>query len=137
MLYQFLQGNNITATHFMIGIQILAFPQLFQFAFDTLQGDIAVHTWTHPYMTTLSNLEVLGQLGWTMQLMHDSTGGRLPRFWRPPYGDSDNRVRAIAQEVFGLQTIFWNQEYVFPPSPSPSHGVSCLHDFLLARKIGA
>jgi chitin deacetylase len=97
----------------MIGIQILSYPSYFQTAFDTLLGDIAVHTWTHPFMTTLSNLEVLGEFGWTMQLIHDSTGGRLPRFWRPPYGDSDNRVRAIAQEVFGLKAIYWNQEYVF------------------------
>ncbi len=73
-------------------------------------GDIAVHTWTHPYMTTLTNEEVLGELGWTMQLIHNSTGGRIPKYWRPPYGDSDNRVRAIAKEVFGLTTVIWNQE---------------------------
>lgn len=34
-----------------------------------------------------------------MQIIHESTGGRIPRYWRPPYGDSDNRVRAIAKEV--------------------------------------
>lgn len=34
-----------------------------------------------------------------MEIIRRSTGGRIPRFWRPPYGDSDNRVRAIAQEV--------------------------------------
>ena len=34
-----------------------------------------------------------------MKLIYDSTGGRVPKFWRPPYGDSDNRVRAIAKEV--------------------------------------
>jgi len=61
-------------------------------------------------MTTLSNLDVLAQLGWTMKLMHDSTGGRLPRYWRPPYGDNDNRVVAIAWEVFGLRAIHWNQD---------------------------
>lgn len=65
-------------------------------------------------MTTLTNEEVLGELGWTMQLIHNSTGGRIPKYWRPPYGDSDNRVRAIAKEVFGLTTVIWNQEYVFP-----------------------
>lgn len=72
--------------------------------------DIAVHTWTHPYMTTLDNLGVLGQLGWTMEIIHNSTGGRLPKYWRPPFGDSDNRVNAIAREVFGLTTVIWNQE---------------------------
>ena len=63
-------------------------------------------------MTTLNNLQVVGELGWTMEIIHNSTGGRVPAFWRPPYGDSDNRVIAIAKEVFGLTTVIWNQEYV-------------------------
>ena len=41
-----------------------------------------------------------------------------PKYWRPPYGDADNRIRAIAKEVFGLEVILWNQEYV---SLAPSH----------------
>lgn len=64
-------------------------------------------------MTSKSNAEVLAELGWTMQIIHDSTEGRVPRFWRPPYGDADERVRAIAREVFGLSTIIWNHECVF------------------------
>jgi hypothetical protein len=94
----------------MIGSNILGFPDQFMQAFETNGDDIAVHTYTHPYMTTLDNLSVLGQLGWTMQLIHNSTGGRVPRYWRPPYGDADNRVRAIAKEVFGLDAILWNQD---------------------------
>ena len=34
----------------------------------------------------------------------------MPAFWRPPYGDSDNRVRAIAKEIFGLTTVIWNYD---------------------------
>jgi chitin deacetylase len=49
-LYPFLQQNNIRATHFMIGINILNQPDLFTTAYEDLQDDIAVHTWTHPYM---------------------------------------------------------------------------------------
>lgn len=109
-LYQFLQSQNVHATHFMIGINIVANPSLFTFAFETLQDDIAGHTWTHPYMTTQTNEQVVGQLGWTMELIHNSTGGRVTKYWRPPYGDSDNRVRAIAKEVFGLEAILWNQD---------------------------
>jgi chitin deacetylase len=109
-LGQFLQENNESATHFMIGINILWYPSEFEYVWGTLGQDIAVHTWTHPYMTKLSNLDVLAQFGWSMQLIHDSTGGRIPRFWRPPYGDSDNRVHAIAREIFGLQSIQWNEE---------------------------
>ena len=111
-LYDFLNQHDTPATHFMIGINILNNAPQFLRAFQELQGDIAVHTWTHPYMTTKTNEELLGEFGWTMQIIHDSTGGRLPKYWRPPYGDSDNRVRAIAKEVFGLTTVIWNQEYV-------------------------
>ncbi|KAI0719530.1 hypothetical protein C8T65DRAFT_568947 [Cerioporus squamosus] len=109
-LYQFLKDNNVITTHFMIGSNILWNVDEFKFAFETLESDIAVHTWTHPYMTTLSNEQVIGELGWTMELIHNSTGGRLPKYWRPPYGDSDERVRAIAKEVFGLTTVIWNQD---------------------------
>jgi peptidoglycan/xylan/chitin deacetylase (PgdA/CDA1 family) len=110
-LYSFLKENKQIATHFMIGLNILTNPDIFLSAYDA-GDDLAVHTWTHPYMTSLSNEAVLAELGWTMQIIHDSTGGRLPRFWRPPYGDADDRIRAIAKNVFGLSMIIWNQEYV-------------------------
>ena len=71
-------------------------PKEFLAAFEDNEDDIAVHTWTHPYMTTLNSTMVLAQLAWTMQIIHDATGGRLPRYWRPPYGDIDARVSAIA-----------------------------------------
>ncbi|KNZ52756.1 hypothetical protein VP01_345g5 [Puccinia sorghi] len=60
-------------------------------------------------MTTLNDTAVLGELGWTLQIIFDLSGGRLPAFWRPPC-DVDNRVRAIAKNVFGLQTVIWNQD---------------------------
>ncbi|KAI9447952.1 carbohydrate esterase family 4 protein [Lactarius indigo] len=109
-LYAFLHQNQVRATHFYIGVNIIQFWKEFNIAFQTNQDDIAVHTWTHPYMTTLSNADVVAQLGWTLQVIYNSTGGRLARFWRPPYGDTDTRVTAIAKEVFGLTTVVWNQD---------------------------
>jgi peptidoglycan/xylan/chitin deacetylase (PgdA/CDA1 family) len=47
--------------------------------------DIAVHTYTHPHLTTLSNAQVVAELGWTMQIIYDSTNGKIPRFWRSIY----------------------------------------------------
>jgi hypothetical protein len=61
-------------------------------------------------MTTLTNEQVVAELGWCLQIIHDSTGGRIPKFWRPPYGDVDNRVRAIAKIIFGLRTVIWNHD---------------------------
>ncbi|KAF7336166.1 Carbohydrate esterase family 4 protein [Mycena venus] len=108
-LIEFLKTNGQKVTHFMIGSNIRNNPDAFTQEFD-LGNDIAVHTWTHPHMTTRSNEEVVAELGWTMQIIHNSTGGRVPKFWRPPYGDSDTRVTAIAKEVFGLTTVIWNQD---------------------------
>jgi chitin deacetylase len=104
-------------------------------------------------MTTLSNLQVVAELGWTMQIIHDSTGGRLPRFWRsvgiqslkgesvvsrphvyrPPYGDVDNRVRAIASQVFGLTTVLWNydsNDWHLQPT-NPTYTPSSVHNSLV------
>ena len=61
-------------------------------------------------MSTLTNEQLIADIGWCMQIIHDSTGGRVPAYWRPPYGDSDNRVRAIAKEIFGLTTVIWNYD---------------------------
>ncbi|EIN10617.1 glycoside hydrolase/deacetylase, partial [Punctularia strigosozonata HHB-11173 SS5] len=136
-LYDFLANNSVHATHFMIGVNILYNPTVFSKAFNN-GDDIAVHTWTHPYMTTLSNADVVAQLGYTMAIIHDSTGGRLPRYWRPPYGDSDNRVRAIAAEVFGLQTIIWNQDTedwsLTSGGTTPEKVASSLHQWITGPK---
>ncbi|KAH9179608.1 carbohydrate esterase family 4 protein [Lactarius sanguifluus] len=122
-LYAFLQANNVKATHFFIGVNIVNNPQTFLRAFVTNQDDIAVHTWTHPHMTTLSNEDVVAQLAWTMEVIHKSTGGRVPRFWRPPFGDTDVRVSAIAKEVLGLTTVVWNQDtedWTLTPGATPN-----------------
>ncbi|KAJ7591010.1 carbohydrate esterase family 4 protein [Mycena floridula] len=85
------------------GENILNHPDQFLTAFNA-GHDIAVHTWAHPYMTSLSNLEIVAQLGWTMEIIHNSTA------YRPPMGDSDRRVEAIAKVVFDLTTILWNHD---------------------------
>jgi len=46
----------------MIGSNILRFPSQFLEAFNA-GGDIAVHTWSHPRMTTLSNAAIVGEVG--------------------------------------------------------------------------
>ena len=109
-LYEFLQQQNQSSTHYMIGVNVKNFWQNFQYAYDQLQGDIAVHTWTHPFMTTQNNEQVLAQLAWTIQIIYDMTDGKIPRYWRPPYGDIDARVSAIAREVLGMTAVMWNHD---------------------------
>lgn len=60
-LVQFLQSNNLITTHFMIGSNILYYPSQFLEAFNA-SHDIAVHTFTHPYLTTKNNLDIVGEV---------------------------------------------------------------------------
>ncbi|KAG8893220.1 hypothetical protein FRB99_002134 [Tulasnella sp. 403] len=93
----------------MIGVNIRDNKDIFMQTFND-GNDIAVHTWTHRYMTSLSDEEIVAEFGYTMQIISDFTGGRVARYWRPPYGDSDNRVRAIAKHIFNLIQVDWNHD---------------------------
>ncbi|KAF8972223.1 hypothetical protein BDZ97DRAFT_1752812 [Flammula alnicola] len=119
-LIQFLQAQNDSTTHFMIGTSILNNPSQFQLAFNA-GHDIAVHTWTHPYMTTLSNMDVLGQLGWTMQIIHNSTAGGCP-----------NSGGLLT--VFGLTTVIWNHDTTDWAQSSTGPIESAMTGFLASPK---
>jgi chitin deacetylase len=115
-LYTLLKSLNQSCTHFVIGSAIRNLSSAFIQAYE-YGGDFALHTWSHPYMTSLTNEEVLAEFGWNFQIIYDLIQ-RVPKFWRPPYGDTDARVRAIATQVFGLTGVMWNQEYVALPLDS-------------------
>ncbi|KAJ7808586.1 carbohydrate esterase family 4 protein [Mycena olivaceomarginata] len=108
-LLDFLKTNNEIATHFVIGYSIQQNVSAWQLLLNS-GHDLAAHTWSHHQLTTQSDMEVVSELGWSMNIIYLSTGGRVPRFWRPPTGDADNRIRAIAKYVFGMEMIVWNQD---------------------------
>lgn len=68
---------------------------------------LSVHTWAHPYLTTLTNEQIVAELGWTKKIIKDVTGV-TPNTMRPPYGDIDDRVRYIAMQM-GLTPIIWTR----------------------------
>jgi len=105
-LLQFLEQNDLHATFFSIGSRAIEAPDIFQYEFMT-GHQIGVHTWSHPVMTTLSNEEIIAELGWTKKLFKEYLG-ITPNTWRPPYGDVDDRVRAIASAM-GLTTVIWSR----------------------------
>lgn len=47
---------------------------------------IAGHTWAHPALTTLTNEQIIAELGWTRKVMNEILGV-TPNMFRPPYGD--------------------------------------------------
>ncbi|KAG0146491.1 hypothetical protein CROQUDRAFT_657299 [Cronartium quercuum f. sp. fusiforme G11] len=65
----------------------------------------------NPLLTTLTDEEVVAELGWVMQVMYDLTGGKkLCKYWRPPSGEMDDRIRAIARSVFNLTAVTWTDD---------------------------
>lgn len=108
VLYNFLaNNNNQKATLFYIGSNVVTYPAAARRAInDGLI--ICVHTWSHPAMTTQTNLQVVAEFYWTLRAIKEAVG-ITPKCWRPPYGDVDDRVRAIAWQM-GLSTYLWNKD---------------------------
>ncbi|KAI7850175.1 hypothetical protein BDC45DRAFT_518695 [Circinella umbellata] len=106
-LYNFLAEHNQTATLFYIGSNVVTFPAAAQRAINNGHV-ICLHTWSHPQMTAQSNELVVAELYWSLRAVKEATGV-TPKCWRPPYGDVDDRVRAIAWQM-GLRTVLWDED---------------------------
>ncbi|KAI8978394.1 chitin deacetylase [Pilobolus umbonatus] len=103
--YDYLQSHQLKASMFYIGSNVINWP------YGALRGvldghHIASHTWSHNAVTSLTNIEVLAELYYTQKIIKLTTG-LTPRYWRPPYGDIDDRVRWIATQL-GMTAVMWD-----------------------------
>ncbi|TCD70644.1 chitin deacetylase [Steccherinum ochraceum] len=105
-LLQYLAQVNLSTTFFNVGSRVISYPNTIRDAYMA-GNQVAVHTWSHPQMTTLTNEEIIAELGWTRKVMRDVLGV-TPLYWRPPYGDIDDRVRAIGQAM-NLIPVMWTR----------------------------
>ncbi|KAF8305092.1 glycoside hydrolase/deacetylase [Clavulina sp. PMI_390] len=104
-LLNYLDENNLKTTFFVVGSRAISRPDILQAEYAGLHH-IADHTWSHPYLTTLSNDQIIAELGWTRKAIKDITGV-TPLYMRPPYGDIDDRVRAICKAM-NLTPVMWS-----------------------------
>ncbi|GHJ89875.1 hypothetical protein NliqN6_6277 [Naganishia liquefaciens] len=107
-LTHFIAKNKISASHNMIGSRIVQFPEQYR-QIETSSGHLSCHTWSHQHMSSLTDEQIVAEIGFTLQIVFDASGV-VPAFWRPPYGDLDNRIRFIAESVFNLITVTWNRD---------------------------
>ncbi|GAA5974998.1 hypothetical protein JCM11641_006796 [Rhodosporidiobolus odoratus] len=105
-LLNLLDSQNLKSTFFIVGSRAISRPEMIQYEYMT-GHQLSIHTWAHPSLTTLTNEEIVAELGWTKKVIHDITGV-TPNTMRPPYGDIDDRVRYIALQM-GLRPIIWTQ----------------------------
>ncbi|CAG8496213.1 9791_t:CDS:2 [Ambispora leptoticha] len=103
-----LNSNNLKATFFVIGSRVVSFPETLKAAYAK-GHNIAIHTWSHPALTSVSNEGIVAELKWCMKAVKDVLGV-TPIYMRPPFGDTDDRVRAITRAV-GLWTVIWTEGF--------------------------
>ncbi|KAJ3205621.1 chitin deacetylase [Dinochytrium kinnereticum] len=100
----YLRSMSIKATFFVIGANVVRNPE-YSLALQSVYDD-GHQIATHPRMTTQSNDHVMAEIVWNM-LAVKSVIGRYPRYFRFPYGDMDDRMRAIIHSL-GLRAVHWN-----------------------------
>ncbi|KAF9146240.1 chitin deacetylase, partial [Linnemannia schmuckeri] len=102
-----LKENKVKATFFVMGTNVVQNPTILKQEFD--EGHhIASHTWSHHPLTTLTNEEIVAELKWTEKAVMDITGMQM-KYVRPPYGDIDNRVRAVVKKL-GYIIVDWTSD---------------------------
>jgi peptidoglycan/xylan/chitin deacetylase (PgdA/CDA1 family) len=100
-----LEQSQSKATFFVTGMQVQLNPDVLRRAYR--QGhQIGSHTWSHRALTSLSTEVVLAELEWTSLAIENVIGVR-PKYFRPPFGDIDDRVRAIASAM-GMIPVIWS-----------------------------
>ncbi|KAF9793235.1 carbohydrate esterase family 4 protein [Thelephora terrestris] len=106
-LLSYLDQNELKSTFFVIGSRAVSFPAILQAEYIG-QHHISVHTWSHSApLTTLTNEQIIAELGWCKKIIKDVLGV-TPNTMRPPFGDIDDRVRAISLAM-GLTPIMWTR----------------------------
>ena len=78
-----LRERNIKATFFVVGSRVVENPDILKRVYD--EGHvIGLHTWSHPYLTTLSTDQIVSEIVYSAQAIKNVIG-TVPRFMRPPY----------------------------------------------------
>lgn len=107
-LFDYLVANDVRVTTFVLGSFAADRPDLIKKMHEA-GFEIANHSWDHPFLTKLSDADVKSQLRRTQAAVSKITGNQAP-YLRPPYGDTDTRVKGIAAEL-GYKQVLWNRSF--------------------------
>ncbi|MGI5198306.1 polysaccharide deacetylase family protein [Streptomyces sp. CA-288835] len=100
-----LQRNGLRATMFNEGRYAAAYPA--QVKAQAAAGMwVGNHSYTHPHLTRLGQSQIDSEISRTQQAIA-AAGGGTPKLFRPPYGESNSTVKAVAAK-YGLTEIIWN-----------------------------
>lgn len=115
--------EKVPATLFMSGRWVDKNAKTAKELASLVQFEIGNHAYWHPHMTEKDDARVLGELRRTQVIINKVTGKR-PKYFRPPFGEVDERVAKLAAQA-GLLVIQYDVA-----SGDPDPGLS-------AKKIAA
>ncbi len=105
-LLDMLAERQARATFYVIGRNVEAHPKIARRIVE--EGhEIANHTWSHPALSRLSAERVAEELRRTHETVLEVTGVRMSNL-RPPYGALNDRVRQVAFDRHGYDTVMWS-----------------------------
>ncbi|MEU5888532.1 polysaccharide deacetylase family protein [Streptomyces sp. NPDC047461] len=100
-----LTQNGLRATMFNQGQYAAANPSLVRAQVSAGMW-VGNHSYTHPHLTQQSQATVDSEISRTQQAIANAGGG-TPKLFRPPYGETNATVKAVAAR-YGLTEIIWN-----------------------------
>lgn len=100
-----LANYRVKATFFVIGKQARWYPRLVKREYSEGHS-VQNHTYTHPDLTTLSNVGIRRELRRTNQAIK-AAGVPRPYRFRPPYGATNARVKSVGTSL-GLTQTLWS-----------------------------
>lgn len=111
VLLDVLKKKRVHASFFLIGGNAKAYPEIVK-RLHNEGHDIGNHTLSHPQLTALSNARVAYEIDSTNTAIKEA-GGRYPKWMRPPYGATNNRVASVigsrdqAVALWDVDTVDW------------------------------
>ena len=105
IILDILQAKGVTATFFVLGWKVDAYPELARRIVDEGHS-LQSHAYRHHNLTARSNASVGRLIDDTARAISDATG-TTPVCLRPPAGASSRRVAAVAAER-GHEIVLWS-----------------------------
>lgn len=99
-----LVAGGARATFFNIGANEEQHPEL-------VRAEVAAgmwignHTWSHPHLTQIGEPAAFEEIWRTQQITREITGHR-PKLFRPPFGETNDQVRADAKRLHLLEVLW-------------------------------
>ncbi|RKP26269.1 hypothetical protein SYNPS1DRAFT_4966, partial [Syncephalis pseudoplumigaleata] len=107
LLLDILDRLKVKATFFFLGSSVAQRPEVAKRAYEAGHL-IASHTWSHPHLMSIPDDQIIAEVKMSEEAIFNATGVR-PAYIRPPYGEADERVKAIFKQL-GYRAVMWNMD---------------------------